>query len=110
MLVFVDRESLRVSGYFKETQLHHFKPGDRAEITLMGLSRRPLKGTVESIGRAINPPGVATVESSTAVIPQVAPSYDWIRLAQRVPVTIRLEEFPDDIHLVVGRTVSVAID
>lgn len=109
-MMFIDKASLRISGFFKETQLHHLKPGDRAVITLMGLSGRPLEGVVESIGRAINPPSIATVQGNTAVVPQIAPSYDWIRLAQRVPVTIRLKEIPEDIVLVAGATVSVAID
>jgi multidrug resistance efflux pump len=108
--MFIDKESLRISGFFKETQLPHIKPGDRAVITLMGLSKRPLEGVVESIGRAINPPSIATVQGNGAVVPQIAPSYDWIRLAQRVPVTIRFKEIPDDIVLVAGATVSVAID
>jgi len=109
-MMFIDKASLRISGYFKETQLFHLKPGDRAIITLMGLSKRPLEGVVENIGRAINPPSIATVQGTTAVVPQIAPSYDWIRLAQRVPVTIRLKEIPDDIVLVAGATVSVAIE
>ena len=57
MMVFVDKESLRVAGFFKETQLAHIKPGDQAVITLMGLSDRPIKGIVENIGRAIKPTG-----------------------------------------------------
>jgi multidrug resistance efflux pump len=109
-MMFIDKASLRISGYFKETQLPHIKHGDRAVITLMGLSGRPLEGVVESIGRAINPPSIATVQGNGAMVPQIAPSYDWIRLAQRVPVTIRFKEIPDDIVLVAGATVSVAID
>ena len=50
------------------------------------------------------------VANVRAVVPQIAPSYDWIRLAQRVPVTISFKEIPDDIVLVAGATVSVAID
>jgi len=110
LMMFIDKESLRISGFFKETQLPHIKPGDQAVITLMGLSDRPLEGVVENIGRAINPPSIATVQGNGAVVPQIAPSYDWIRLAQRVPVTIRFKQIPDDIVLVAGATVSVAIE
>lgn len=109
MITLVDKASMRVSAYFNETQIYHIKPGDRAEVTLMGLSDRPLAGIVESIGRAINPPNIATVQSSTAMVPSVSPTYDWIRLAQRVPVDIRLEQVPDDIVLVAGATASVSI-
>ncbi|MCX6927439.1 MAG: efflux RND transporter periplasmic adaptor subunit, partial [Verrucomicrobia bacterium] len=109
-MMFIDKASLRISGYFKESQLFHLKPRDRALVTLMGLSKRPLEGVVETIGRAINPPNIATVDSGGAVVPQVNPTFDWIRLAQRVPVTIRLKEVPNDIVLVAGATVSVAIE
>ena len=109
MITLVDKESLRVSGFFKETQLEHIKPGDRAVITLMGHSSRPIEGVVESIGRAISPPRIANVEGTSAMVPSVAPSYDWIRLAQRVPVRIRFKEVPDDIVLISGTTASVAI-
>jgi multidrug resistance efflux pump len=108
MMTLVDKDSLRISGFFKETQMYHIKPGDRAIITLMGFGK-PLEGVVENIGSAINPPQVASVESSTAMVPSVAPSYDWIRLAQRVPVRIRLTSVPEDLKLVSGATASVAI-
>lgn len=110
MITLLDKASLRVSAYFKETQIYHIKVGDRAVVTLMGLSGRPLDGIVESIGRAINPPNIATVQSSTAMVPSVSPTFDWIRLAQRVPVEIRLESVPDDIVLVSGATASVSIE
>jgi len=109
MMSFVDKDSLRVSGFFKETQLQHIRPGDRASIKPMGWSGRPIQGVVETIGRAINPPQIATLESSSAIVPSVSPTYDWIRLAQRVPVQIRFVEIPDDFMPVSGRTVSVAI-
>jgi multidrug resistance efflux pump len=108
MMTLVDKESLRVSGFFKETQIHHIKPGDRAIITLMGYGEE-LEGVVENIGSAINPPQVASVDGSSAMVPSVAPSYDWIRLAQRVPVRIRLTSVPEDVKLVSGATASVAI-
>jgi multidrug resistance efflux pump len=108
MITLVDKDSLRISGFFKETQIHHIKPGDRAIITLMGFSEQ-LEGVVENIGSAINPPQIASVESSSAIVPSVAPSYDWIRLAQRVPVRIRLTSVPEDVKLISGATVSVAI-
>ena len=108
MMTLVDQESLRVSGFFKETQIYHIKPGDRAIIHLMGHDEE-LEGVVENIGSAINPPQIASVESSSAIVPSVAPSYDWIRLAQRVPVRIRLTSVPEGVKLVSGATASVAI-
>jgi len=109
MLAFVDRASFYVQGFFQETQLRHIAPGDAAVVTLMSHRNRPIEGVVESIGWAINPPDVATTEGTSGLVPQVEPSFDWIRLAQRVPVRIRLGPIPEDIQLVSGTTVSVAI-
>jgi multidrug resistance efflux pump len=109
MLAFVDGASFHVQGYFRETQLRRIAPGDRAIVTLMSHRGTPIEGVVESIGWAINPPDVATTAGASGLVPQVEPSFDWIRLAQRVPVRIGLGEIPDDVQLVSGTTVSVAI-
>jgi multidrug resistance efflux pump len=106
---FVDSSSFRVDGYFQETKLKHIKPGDRAIITLMSHPDIELKGVVDSIGYAVNPPDIANTEGVSYLVPQVEPTFDWVRLPQRVPVRIRLEEVPEDIQLVSGMTASVAI-
>ncbi len=68
-----------------------------------------LKGVVDSIGYAVNPPNIADTEGVSYLVPQVEPTFDWIRLPQRVPVRIHLEDVPEDIQLVSGMTASVAI-
>jgi multidrug resistance efflux pump len=78
-------------------------------ITLMSHRNKPIEGVVESIGWAINPPDIATTEGTSGLVPQVEPSFDWIRLAQRVPVRVRIETVPDGIQLISGTTASVAI-
>ncbi|MHC4991380.1 MAG: HlyD family efflux transporter periplasmic adaptor subunit [Planctomycetota bacterium] len=109
LLAFVDSASFHVHGYFRETQLRNIEPGDRALVTLMSHRGQPIEGVVESIGWAINPPGIATTEGSNGLVPQVEPSFDWIRLAQRVPVRIRIVEVPEGVQLISGTTASVAI-
>jgi multidrug resistance efflux pump len=106
---FVDGSSFRVDGYFQETKLRHIRPGDRAIITLMSHPDIELNGVVDSFGYAINPPGVADTEGVSNLVPQIEPTFDWVRLPQRVPVRIRLEDVPEDIQLVSGMTASVAI-
>ena len=69
-----------------------------------------LEGEVASIGWAINPPNIATLDGPNGVVPQVQPSFDWIRLAQRVPVHVKLTSVPEGVRLIAGTTVSVAID
>jgi multidrug resistance efflux pump len=109
IVAFVDSSSFRVDGYFQETKLKHIKRGDRAIITLMSHPDIELKGVVDSIGYAINPPNIADTDGVGNLVPQVEPTFDWVRLPQRVPVRIRLEDVPQDIQLVSGMTASVAI-
>ena len=106
---FVDSSSFRVDGYFQESKLKHIKPGDRAVMTLMSHPDIELTGVVDSIGYAINPPHTASTEGALFLVPQIQPTFDWIRLPQRVPVRIHLEDVPEDIQLVSGMTTSVAI-
>jgi len=110
MLAFVDTSSFWVAGYFRETQVDNIEQGDRAKITLMGQPDAVVEGEVESIGWAINPPNIATIDGPSGVVPQVQPSFDWIRLAQRVPVRVKLTSVPDGVRLIVGTTASVAIN
>jgi multidrug resistance efflux pump len=109
LAAFVDSSSFRVDGYFQETKLKHIKPGDRATITLMSHPDTELEGIVDSIGYAVNPPDIADTEGVSYLVPQVEPTFDWVRLPQRVPVRIRLEGVPDGIQLISGMTASVAI-
>lgn len=53
-------------------------------------------------------PNIATIEGTGGLVPQVQPSFEWIRLAQRVPVRIRLGAPPEGVQLVSGTTASVA--
>lgn len=108
--LFVDASSFRVDAYFQETKLSQIQPGDRVVITLMGHHERRLQGEVESIGYAINPPNLADTEGPDNLIPTIEPTFEWIRLAQRVPVRIRFQEIPEDLHLVSGMTASIAIE
>jgi multidrug resistance efflux pump len=83
---FVDSSSFRVDGYFQESKLKHIKRGNRATITLMSHPDIELKGVVDSIGYAIDPPNIADTEGASYLVPQIEPTFDWVRLPQRVPV------------------------
>jgi multidrug efflux system membrane fusion protein len=109
LLAFVDGTSFWVAGYFMETQLRHMKPGDPAVITLMAHPDNPLKGEVDSVGWAIQPPDVANTLGVLNLVPEIQPTFDWVRLAQRVPVRIKITQVPDGVELIVGLTASVAI-
>ncbi|MGU3538289.1 efflux RND transporter periplasmic adaptor subunit [Methylobacterium sp. A54F] len=101
----IDTDSFWVDGYFEETKMPNIHVGDAAEMALMGYAD-PLRGTVESITLGIATPNAAP---STQGLPSVNPVYTWVRLAQRVPVRIRIEHVPDGIPLVAGMTATVSV-
>lgn len=102
----IDSDTLRVEGYFEETKLAHIHVGDAATIRLMGDGRR-LEGHVESIAGGIE--DRERTEGSN-LLANVNPTFSWVRLAQRVPVRIKLDSPPSDMPLVVGRTATVSIE
>ncbi len=101
----LDTDSYYVLGYFEETKLHRFQLGDRARVVLLG-DTRPLWGHVVSMAA-----GIADREDSgsDALLPNVTPTFSWIRLAQRVPVRVVLDRVPAGVRLVAGRTATVTI-
>jgi multidrug resistance efflux pump len=102
----VDADSFWVDGYFEETNLDKIQVGDPAEIKLMGYSET-LHGHVNSIARAIS---VANAKPNAQGIATVNPIFTWVRLAQRIPVRIHLDNLPRRVTLAAGMTASVQID
>lgn len=104
-LALIDTHSLRIEGYFEETKLTCITEGDAAVARLMG-DTRDVRGHVDSIAA-----GIADDQRSSThnLLPAVAPTYTWVRLAQRIPVRIRIDDAPPDTRLIVGRTANVTI-
>jgi multidrug resistance efflux pump len=105
-LALVDTASFWVHGYFRETMIARVAPGDRSVITLMTYPDRPLQGRVDSIGWGISQSDAGT---GNDLLPTVSPTFEWIRLAQRIPVRVHLEQIPDGVELRVGTTGSVLV-
>ncbi|MFV0548698.1 MAG: efflux RND transporter periplasmic adaptor subunit [Limnobaculum xujianqingii] len=105
LVALVDIHSFYVMGYFEETKLSHIKPGYAANITLYN-GNTPLSGEVESIGRAISD---QSVDGNIDMLMNVKPNVPWVRLAQRVPVRIKLTKVPENVLLIAGTTCSVSI-
>ena len=105
-LALVDTNSYWVHGFFKENSIENIRKGNKAIITLMTYPDTPLEGHVDSLGW-----GIAQQDGSTGfeLLPNVSPTFEWIRLAQRVPVRIHLVEVPENIELRVGTTASVLV-
>ena len=106
VVALVDTDSLRVEGYFEETKLPRIHVGAPVTIRLMG---EPvlLKGRVQSIAAAIED---RERTLSSGLLANINPTFNWVRLAQRVPVRIALEDVPPDIRLVAGLTATVEIE
>jgi len=94
--------------FFKETQINKIAVGASAIVTLMGDKKDPLKAIVNSIGWGINRTDTA-ITSTSDLLPAVTPTFDWVRLAQRIPVHLQLETEPKNLPLVMGMTASVTI-
>ena len=100
MLAVIDANGFCVQAF--ETFVGNFQKGDRA-VALMSYPDTPLEGSVDSIGW-----GIAQQNGSTGFeqLPSVQPTFEWIRLAQRIPVMVRIEKVPDNIKLRAGTTAS----
>jgi RND family efflux transporter MFP subunit len=105
ILALIDTDTFRVEGYFEETKLRGVHVGDKAIVRLLG-DPRMLSGRVDSIASGIEDQSRGT---SNDLLASVNPTFSWVRLAQRVPVRIKLDELPDDSRLVTGRTATVYI-
>src|SRR5712691_9473695 len=102
----VDADSFWIDGYFEETTLAGIREGDPASIKLMGYSQT-VRGHVGSIARGIN---VANAQPNGQGLANVNPIFTWVRLAQRIPVRINIDEVPKGVILAAGMTGTVQID
>jgi multidrug resistance efflux pump len=102
----VDTDSFWIDGYFEETSLERIQDGDPATVKLMGYSQL-VHGHVGGVARGINIPNAQPDQEGLAA---VNPIFTWVRLAQRVPVRIHIDQVPDGVRLVAGMTATVEID
>ncbi len=105
ILALIDSDTFRVEGYFEETKLRRIHVGDTATVKLIG-DPTVLSGHVESIASGIEDQSRST---STDLLASVNPTFSWVRLAQRVPVRIKLDNVPEQVRLVTGRTATVSV-
>jgi RND family efflux transporter MFP subunit len=105
VMAVVDRTSFYVEGYFEETKMPAIHVGDPVEVTLMGVKQK-LTGHVDSYAE-----GIADRDRSTApnLLPNVNPTFNWVRLAQRIPVRVELDPVAPGVRLVAGQTATVQV-
>jgi multidrug resistance efflux pump len=105
-LALIDVNSFWIHGFFRENYIDSIEPGDKAVVTLMTFPDTPIEGRVESLAWGISQDDGSVGEK---LLPSISPTFQWIRLAQRVPVRVRLLTVPDTIKLRVGTTASVMV-
>jgi RND family efflux transporter MFP subunit len=105
VMAVVNTDSIYADGYFEETKLPAIQVGDKAIVHLMGVDA-DLHGTVESVAAGIEDRERGASGNSLA---NINPTFSWVRLAQRIPVRVRLEDVPPDVRLIAGRTATVSI-
>ncbi len=105
-LALVDSNSFWVHGFFKENYIEGIEAGDRVIVTLMSYPDKPLEGRVDSLGW-----GIAQEDGSAGpdLLPTISPTFEWIRLAQRIPVRVHIDQLPKGVQLRVGTTASVLV-
>jgi multidrug resistance efflux pump len=102
----IDADSFWIDAYFEETYLDRIHEGDPASVKLMGYG--PIvRGHVEGLARGIN---VANAQPNGQGLATVNPIFTWVRLAQRIPVRIHLDDVPAGVTLVAGMTATVQVD
>ena len=101
----IDTSSYWVDGYFEETKVHDLDVDDLVRMDLMGY-HDPLFGHVESITRGI---ASNNAQVNKQGLPEVDPVYTWVRLAQRIPVRVKIDKIPDDLTLAAGMTATVTV-
>ncbi|MFG0414141.1 efflux RND transporter periplasmic adaptor subunit [Pseudomonas sp. zjy_8] len=106
VMALVDTQSFYVQAYFEETKLPRIQVGAPVEVWLMG-GTDEIRGEVESISRGITD---RNASPDGQLLADVEPTFNWVRLAQRIPVRIKLTSLPEDIALSAGMTVSVRVE
>ena len=105
VMALIDSDSYRVEAYFEETKIPHIKHGASAEIHLMDGSP-PLQGTVLGVARGITD---QDNKDGPELLSSVNPTFTWVRLAQRIPVTIDLTHVPPGVLISAGMTCTVVM-
>jgi len=105
VMALLDSDTLRVEGYFEETKLQRIHLGDAVNVRLLG-SDHTLRGKVESVAAGIED---RDRSSGASLLANVNPTFNWVRLAQRIPVRVTLDSASERNELVAGATATVEV-
>jgi RND family efflux transporter MFP subunit len=105
VMALIDDSTFYVQAYFEETKLPRIHVGDPVKVWLMSAGEA-LQGHVESISRGITD---RNTTPDGQLLAEVEPTFNWVRLAQRIPVRIKLDKVPEGLNLSAGMTASVQV-
>lgn len=104
LFAFIETKRWWVETRYRETALRLIKPGDKAEITIDMYPGKVFHGHVNSIGWGINRVQKGNVADSTLLYMEA--TEDWIRIAQRFPVRIYIDDLTDDYPMRIGASAT----
>ena len=105
VMALIDDSTFYVQAYFEETKLPRIRVGDPVKVWLVSAGE-PMQGHVESISRGITD---RNANPDSQLLAEVEPTFNWVRLAQRIPVRIKLDQIPEGVTLSAGMTASVQV-
>ncbi|MGH8486119.1 MAG: efflux RND transporter periplasmic adaptor subunit, partial [Pseudomonas sp.] len=105
VMALIDDSTFYVQAYFEETKLPRIRVGGPVKVWLMSAGE-PMQGHVESISRGITD---SNTNPDSQLLAEVEPTFNWVRLAQRIPVRIKLGQVPEGVNLSAGMTASVQV-
>jgi multidrug resistance efflux pump len=106
LMALIDSDSYRVTGYFEETKIPAVRLGEKAKIYLLGDSPA-LRGHVQSIARGITDRDNG---GGPELLLNPNPTFEWVRLAQRIPVRIHIDDVPNGVLISSGMTCTVVLE
>ena len=105
----IDVRTWWVIGNYRESQLNHIRPGMPADVYVMSKPTARIEGKVDSVGFGVVPEG--STANATGALPNIERTLNWVHLASRFPVRVRVESnVPDLLRIGESATITVRGD
>jgi membrane fusion protein, multidrug efflux system len=93
----IDTRIWWVIANFRESQLHHIRPGMLADVYVMSRPDVRYRGVVDSVGFGVTPDTDLVGRLSAPGLPDVQRTLNWVHLASRFPVRVRIQDSPSGV-------------
>jgi membrane fusion protein (multidrug efflux system) len=104
LFAFIEAKPWWVVTRYRETAIRLIQPGDKAKIMIDMYPGKVFHGHVQSIAWGIN--RVQTDDTTLSPLPYMEATEDWIRIAQRFPVRISIDDLSDEYPLRIGASAT----